>query len=125
VVVLDALTHQITELAEAFPGSAIVLLPDGSHVVEVPIALPSGWSRDRVTARFVVPIPYPVAQLDCFYVDADLCLAGGAPPTNTGFQPLDGQNYLWFSWHLARWDPTRDSLLTFARFINERLRRVQ
>jgi hypothetical protein len=113
------------ELAEAFLGSEIEALPDGSHVVLVPVALPSGWSREQVTVRFVVPIPYPAAQLDCFYADVDLRLANGVQPTNSGFQALNGQNYLWFSWHLAHWDPTRDTLLTFTRFINERLRRVQ
>lgn len=34
--------------------------------------LPSGWSHDRVVVRVVVLIPYPAAQLDCFYADADL-----------------------------------------------------
>lgn len=76
----------------------------------------------RDNRRFLVPIPYPAAQLDCFYVDVDLRLANGAQPTNSGFQPLNGRDLLWFSWHLARWDPVCDSLLTFARFINERFR---
>ena len=115
----------MADLTGVFPGSGIAPLPDGSHVITVPMSLPAGWSKSNTTARFLVPIPYPAAQLDCFYLDLDLRLAGGGQPTNSGFQPLNGEDLLWFSWHLARWDPSQDSLLTYVRFINERLRRVQ
>lgn len=119
------LSAQLAEAAEAYPGTRASALPDGTHVVEVPLQLPAGWNRSHVTARFVVPIAYPAAQLDCFYVDADLRLANGCMPTNSGMQPINGANLLWFSWHLAQWDPSRDSLLSFIRFINERFRRGQ
>ncbi len=121
----DLLAAQLSDAAGVFPGSTLVLLLDGTHIVHVPMDLPPGWNRQCTLARFVVPVPYPAAQLDCFYADADLRLANGDMPTNSGPQPINGESMLWFSWHLTRWDPTRDSLLTFIRFINERLRRAQ
>ena len=65
------------------------------------------------------------APPDCFYADPGLRLAGGGMPTNSGLQPLAGQPLMWFSWHVASWNPARDTLLGYIRFIAERLRRAQ
>jgi len=121
----DLIFAQMAEAARVFPGARAVALTDGTHLVEVPMDLPGGWNRANTLVRFVVPVPYPAAQLDCFYADADLRLATGAMPMNSGMQPVNGVSLLWFSWHLASWDPSRDSLLSFTRFVNERLRRAQ
>jgi hypothetical protein len=97
-------------------------LPDGTTVVTSNMRLPAGWSQHQVTVEFVLPIPFPSAQPDCFYVDADLRLANGAMPTNTGPQVLDGQPRLWFSWHLTSWSPDVDNITTYLRFIESRFR---
>lgn len=109
-------------LEKAPPAYSERKLPDGTTVVAAPMRLPAGWNRDQVTVEFVLPIPYPNAQPDCFYTDADLRLAGGAMPTNTGQQVLDGRARLWFSWHLSAWTPGVDNIQTYLRFIESRLR---
>jgi len=121
----DLLNTQLAALERSYPGAQLHLAADGSHVVTAPVPLPPGWSDERTTVAFVVPHAYPAAQLDCFYADPDLRLAGGAMPANSGIQPLEGQPQLWFSWHLRQpWNPTQHSLLTYIRFITERLARV-
>lgn len=104
---------QITDRAD---GSALVCLPDAP--------LPSGWSKSVTTVWFVVPVGYPAAQPDCFWVDEDVRLAGDALPVNSGAQPIGGTGPvgLWFSWHLPAWQPSRDGLGTFVRFIEARFR---
>lgn len=113
---------QIERASTDFADIGAFPLPDGSTIVTVDLDLGSGWSRPRVTARFVLPVPYPSAQPDCFYTDADLRLATGAMPMNTGLQPLNGEQLLWFSWHVASWQPARDNVTTYIRFIEGRLR---
>jgi hypothetical protein len=121
----ELFSAQLAQAAEAFPGTRATSMADGGYLVEVPLDLPPGWNRTHAMVRFLVPVAFPVAQLDCFFADADLRLASGAMPANSGMQLVNGDNLLWFSWHLTSWDPLRDSLMSFIRFINERFRRGQ
>ncbi len=121
----EVLDGQMAAVAGAYPGAAIQENSDGTHIVSVPLPLRAGWNAASTLARFLVPIPYPAAQPDCFYTDPGLRLANGAMPTNAGLQLLAGQQLLWFSWHLASWNPAKDALLGYVRFIAERLRRAQ
>ena len=121
----DILDQQMAEVIQVYPGAAIWDVGDGTHIVSVPLPLAAGWNARVTLVRFLVPVPFPAAQLDCFYADPGLRLASGGMPTNSGFQPLAGEQLLWFSWHLASWNPARDCLLGYIRFIAERLRRAQ
>lgn len=120
---LDVLDTQLAELRNVHPTSEYSSAHDGTHIVTVRLSLGPGWSLANCDVEFVVPIPYPSAQPDCFYADPSLLLANGTLPGNSGFQPLRGENRLWFSWHLQQpWIPGRHTLLTYVRFIQERLR---
>jgi Prokaryotic E2 family E len=121
----DILDRQIAEATGTFPGASICDGGDGTHIVSVPLPLRAGWNAATTVVRFVVPVPYPAAQPDCFYTDPGLRLADGRMPTNSGLQVLAGQQLMWFSWHVASWNPVRDTLLGYTRFIAERLRRAQ
>lgn len=115
---------QIEQLQEQFPHATEQKLPDGSAVVMIPsFPLASGWSQTATATCFIVPVGYPIAKPDCFYADRSLRLASGALPRNAREQPvpqLDGETWLWFSWHLVTWHVTRDSYLTFARVMEKR-----
>lgn len=105
-------------------GAQLRRLPDGSHLITVTgLKLRNGWSKQEVEVRFLAPVGYPFSKPDCFWTDADLRLANGNPPMNTGSNaiPHVGPGGLWFSWHVAAWNPNSDSLLTYWYVIKRRL----
>jgi hypothetical protein len=118
VTVLD---DQLDEAARQRSGLIADRMPDGMWMVGFDAHLPPGWNRASTQVKFVLPLPYPAAQPDCFYADQDLRLARGAMPVNSGMQPLNNVPMLWFSWHLSAWNPQRDDVFTYVRFIESRL----
>lgn len=122
---MTLLQDQLARLAEVHPGVTLTELPGGQslvHVPAVPLAKP-GWSKDSTAVWFVVPVGYPQAAPDCFWAEAPLMLATGAPPHASNVQPVPGlgQPHVWFSWHVQRWNPNRDTLLSWVYLIRQRL----
>lgn len=125
---MSAVAEQLEELRAAFPGSALVEHPDGTAVVTIPeMSLPRGWNMPCVKVCFVVPRGYPNSGPDCFFADANLMLASGAVIKNSGIQsqPFLPAQMLWFSWHYPTWNINRDKLLTYARVIQDRLKKPE
>lgn len=123
MIELDAVATQLEAVRDRYPAAEVRLLPDGTRFLEVPgVPVGPGYSVSTVTVRFTLPAGYPRVGLDCFYTDLELTLAGGAPPQNTGVQPLGGQQLRWFSWHVSSWDAQRDDLDHFLRTCESRLR---
>ena len=121
--------EQLAQLASRVPGARAEPLPSGTRLVTLPdVLLPEGWNKRSTTVRFLIQPTYPFAQPDCFWVDADLRLAGGGLPQNTGYNPMPevpAANWLWFSWHLLQaWNPNRDTLSSWYNVILERFRRL-
>ncbi len=112
---------QIAHAAEAKPSITLQRVVDGTSVVSFHALLPPGWNKASTQISFVLPVPFPAAQPDCFYADADLRLATGTMALNSGIQPLGGVPRVWFSWHVAGWSPQRDNVSTYIRFIERRL----
>lgn len=120
--------QQLQRLQREFPNARLEARADGSFLVVIPeVPLPQGWNKERTTIIFHAPVGYPAAKPDCFWADADLRLAGGAPPKNTGFQPppTGAEPKLWFSWHTESWNPNRDSLVSYLKAIQSRLQRPE
>ena len=118
--------RDMRRLTETRPAAALHSQRDGTLIVEVPgLALPPGWSMPIVTVRWVLSPAYPAAQPDCFFTDAELRLANGGMPINSGHQELQGRQLLWFSWHVQGWRPGRDDLLSYLRFVESRLADVR
>ena len=115
------LLEQATSAAQVRPTIVLRSMADGTSIVTFEVKLVRGWNKDSTKASFVLPVPYPAAQPDCFFADIDLRLLGGAMPQNSGIQPLDGTPLLWFSWHLSAWSPQRDDIATYVRFVESRL----
>ena len=113
-------------LQQQFPGASAARLPSGAYLVTVPdFPVCAGWTLSRTTVWFIVPVGYPYANPDCFWVDKGLQLATGAMPQNSNITVVPETNItgIWFSWHLAHpWNPNTDTLLTWTAVISNRLR---
>lgn len=123
------IAKQLAQLQERFSGAHVQHLPSGTILVIVPdVRLPEGWSRSSTTIRFLIPLGYPHAQLDCFWAEPNLQLASGALPQNTAQNPIPEVPFvgLWFSWHLTfAWNPNRNTLLTWMDVILNRMRQIR
>jgi len=114
---------QFEVLCSSEPNASYQKLPDGTYLVIVRgVSLPDGWSKKTTDVKFVVPVGYPFAKLDCFWADSDLRLATGTVPANTGANaiPHVAEPHLWFSWHVGTWNPNVDNLLTYLHVIERR-----
>jgi hypothetical protein len=112
-------------LLACFPRAELEWRADGSGLVLLPkLHLEAGWSANSTDTWFVIPVGYPAAMPDCFWVEPNITLAAGVAPANSGVQPIGGSGPvgLWFSWHLQSWTPGSDDLITYVRFIESRLR---
>lgn len=122
-LVMTITEEQGEELAQKRLGATCVKSPDGSYLVTVPnVVLPEGWTPNTTTVRFIAPVGFPASRPDCFWTDATLRLNGGRNPQNTGQNQLPNgpSPLLWFSWHLQKWNPNSDSLMTYLRVIENR-----
>ena len=124
-----AIAMQLAQLQQRFTKAHVQHLPSGMQLVTVPdVLLPTGWNKPSTTIRFVIPAGYPYAPPDCFWVDADILLATGALPQNSGPNPIPEINApaLWFAWHLKNvWDPNRDTLSTWMSVILRRMEEIR
>ena len=117
---------QTAALQVQYPDARFDPMADGTVLVTIPeVPLPKGWSEATTEVSFVIPNGYPVAKPDCFWASAPLRLAGGAMPMNSAINEIPGipGQRLWFSWHVATWNPATDGLLTFVRVIQLRFER--
>lgn len=119
--------EQLLRLQADHPTATLTRLPSGAHLVTISnYELPRGWDRDRATILFVAPPAFPAAQPDCFWVEpVGLRLSGGQTPQNTNDSnpiPEVGNRGTWFSWHVQRWNPNYDSLVTYMNVIEQRLK---
>ena len=116
--------EQFEILRRSETGATHQKLADGSYLITINgVKLRAGWSKSEVQVKFLAPVGYPFAKPDCFWADFDLRLANGNPPMNSGFNPIPhiGSTHLWFSWHVATWNPNSDNLLTYFNVIKRRL----
>jgi hypothetical protein len=85
-----------------------------------------GWNKQCTRVLILLPPGYAVTPPDNFYTDADLAVKGGAQPGSTSAaQPINGQPWLQFSYHIeaSDWQPENGhNLLTFLGGVDRRLR---
>jgi hypothetical protein len=121
---MTLLTEQIDTLRAIYPDVRTQPLTSGATLIEIPnFRLPSGWRPETTTIRFLAPAGYPHARPDCFWTDSDVGLITGSPPQASGNNPIPEANNIasvWFSWHVAQWNPNQDSLVTYVRVIEAR-----
>jgi hypothetical protein len=127
---MTPLEQQLQHLQSNHPRATLKRLPSGAHLITVPnVSLPPGWNQKIVTVLFVAPPGYPGAQPDCFWVEPKgLRLQNGGTPNGSNDSnpiPEEGPRGTWFSWHLQRWNPNTDSLITYFNVIMRRLKSIQ
>ena len=133
MAVVDIQIKELQKLRDAVNAKADPV-SNNSFVITIPdFILPEGWEvpnrPDRkVDIIFLAPPGYPGSQPDCFWVKPiGIRLTGGQTPQNSndstvipgvpGSQPPG----TWFSWHVQRWNPNSDSLVTYFKVIKNRL----
>lgn len=123
--------RQAKTLKDRWPEAKCQLLPSGAHLIEiVGYELPPGWNVPKVVVLFVAPPGFPAAQPDCFWMESmgekvPIRLADGSTPLSSNDSnpiPEVGQRGTWFSWHLQRWNPNTDTLMTYCGVIAQRLK---
>lgn len=121
--VAGPIAEHLGVLQERYPAASVVSAPGGASLIKIPdVSLPSGWSQSTTEILFIAPVGYPVARPDCFWADVGLRLGNGGMPKSSGINTPPGGdgNRLWFSWHLQRWDPSRDDFIHYLRVIGRR-----
>ena len=69
---------------EHYGTAGIKELPSGAFLITVPeITIPPGWNIGVATIRFIVPVGYPNAQPDCFWIQPAIQLSNGTVPKNS------------------------------------------
>lgn len=108
---LRSLGYQI----EAIENAGVVCLVFTEYQV------PDGYNKATSELLVQCPESYPNGNPDMFWMDSDLRLKFGEGQTNTNPENVLGKEWLRYSWHIQKWNPGRDNLLTYLEFINRRL----
>ncbi len=83
--------------------------------------VPDGFTQSKTKLLVRAQQSYPNSNLDMFWTDEGLLLAGGKVPERADqLENYNGQKWRRFSWHPQSWNPGRDNLHTFLEFINTR-----
>ena len=97
--------------------------PSGNQIFIVfsDYPLPKGWNKASTTLLLITDISYPNSKIDMFWVDPDVRLADGRVPQAGGQENQMGQQWLRFSWHVQKWNPAVDNLISYLGTVDVRL----
>jgi len=88
--------------------------------------VPSGWNKPETTLLLVTDIGYPNSKMDMFWTDLDFKLSGDKiPQAGEAVQPFLGKQWRRFSWHVQKWNPAVDNIVTYLGTVDARLRQLQ
>lgn len=88
--------------------------------------VPSGWNKSETTLLLITDIGYPNSKMDMFWTDLDFKLNGERiPQAGDAVQPFLGKQWRRFSWHVQKWNPAVDNVITYLGTVDARLRQLQ
>ncbi len=88
--------------------------------------VPSGWNKSETTLLLVADIGYPNSKMDMFWTDLDLKLGGDRiPQAGEVVQQFLGKQWRRFSWHVQKWNPAVDNIVTYLGTVDARLGQLQ
>lgn len=91
-------------------------------------ALAAGWNKQYTRLLVLIPPGYAVTAPDNFFTEPDLAVAVDGQPGSTSItQPINGHQWLQFSYHIEAvdWQPENGhDLLTFLSAVSRRLQEV-
>lgn len=84
---------------------------------------PKKFNKQESSLLIEIPQSYPNGKPDMFWLDEDVRLSDGSIPKSAEETKnhFGDKNWRRFSWHLSKWDPTKDSLFTYIGFVDQRL----
>ncbi len=102
---------------------------DGNRIFVVfeKYPLPAGWNNRRETQLLLITdISYPNSKLDMFWVDPDVMLNNGkVPQAGEAIETYLNKQWRRFSWHVQKWNPAVDNVITYLSTVDARLRQLQ
>jgi hypothetical protein len=117
----EQIQNDIDKLARIYPLESrdedpiIVIIKD--------FELPQGYKKDKADLLIIIPIAYPNAGLDMFWVENDAIPNNKTWPFVVKIEEIAGRTWFRFSWH-GQWTPGVDNLLSFLEFICVGLKRA-
>jgi hypothetical protein len=88
--------------------------------------LPNFWNKSRTRLLIIADVSYPYSKLDMFWVDIDVRLKDGRVPQGGGsFENYLNHDWHRFSWHVQKWNPSFDNIITYLGTIDHRLSQPQ
>ncbi len=113
------------ELAELKGAYSLEVAADDSFVNIIVGQFPLGPAYKPASSDLLVKVPltYPDAGPDMFWVEPSVTLADGRVPQNAeSIEPHAGKSWRRFSWHHSRWNSVTDNMTGYLEFIRSRLR---
>ena len=119
--------EQIERVRQEYPNIEVCKQTNGSIQLEIPeFKLPPGWNTDKIRIMVVIPPGYPTNKPDGFEADIDLRLQSDnkMPAQGCGEHQVNGRPWLHFCWQPKIWDPTRETLYRYLKFIQRRFTEI-
>ena len=115
-----------TEYLESnFPGRWQKLTENtGKFAIQIEsISVPSGLSPDKVDLMILVPVGYPAAAIDMFYLDPSLCRNDQREIPNLCIERHFERDWQRWSRHYD-WQVGRDNLYKHIEYVQEELKKA-
>lgn len=118
---MTTIEEQVKKLQDKFDFVEFVKRTENQGTIKIRnFELPNGWNKEVADIQFEVPVGFPCACPVDFLSDKELRLSSNLNPRNTQIEEFDGKKYLKFYWRVQKWSPNYDTLLTYARVIQNR-----